>query len=99
MDVFLEPLLGAIVWTFANVVYVDLLRKGRGRGRLIAFLAGFPGTVVSRVVVREGTIPQIEQPPDDEDRLLREIRVDRQLRRGREPEGLGGGEREEPPAG
>jgi hypothetical protein len=98
LHIFLEPLLGAIVWVAANVIYVDLRRKGRRKGRWVAFFAGYPGTLVSMFVVREGTIPQIEPPPDDEDRLLREIRVDRGLREGGErQEALGGGEREEPP--
>lgn len=79
MDFFLEWLIGAIVWTFANVVYVDLRRKGRRRGRIISFIAGYPGTLISLFVVREGQVPRIE-PPDDDDRLLREIRVDRELR-------------------
>lgn len=92
MHIFLEPLLGAIVWTAANVIYVDLRRKAKRKGRFISFIAGYPGTLVSMFVVREGTDPQIEPPPDDEERLLREIRVDRELRGG---DGRGG---EEPSA-
>jgi len=80
MHIFLEPLVGAIVWVAANVIYVDLRKKGRRKGRFISFFAGYPGTLVSMFVVREGTDPQIEAPPDDEERLLREIRVDRELR-------------------
>jgi hypothetical protein len=80
MDIFLGSLIGAIVWTFGNVLYLDLRRKGIRRGRLLAFFVGWPGTLFTAVSVREGTVPQIEPPPDDVDRLLREIRVDRELR-------------------
>ena len=80
MHIFLNPILAAIVWTFANVVYVDLRRKGRRRGRVLAFFAGYPGTLVSLFVVQEGTDPQLEPPPDDEERLLREVRMDRARR-------------------
>lgn len=98
MHIFLEPLVGAIVWIAANVIYVDLRKKGRRRGRFISFFAGYPGTLVSMFVVREGTDPRIEPPPDDEATLLREIRADRGLRGGNERRGaLEGDEREEPP--
>jgi len=91
MSAFLQWLIPAIVWSFANVVYVDLRRKGKRRGRFIAFFAGYPGTLVSLFVVSEGTAPELGSPPDDEDRLLREIRVDRELRAERERWTLGGG--------
>jgi hypothetical protein len=84
MGIFLEWLIPAIVWSFANVLYVDLRRKGERRGRIIAFFAGYPGTLLSLFVVPEGTLPRIEPLPDDEDRLLREIRVDRELRGDRD---------------
>lgn len=77
MDFFLETVIGAIVWTFANVLYVDLRRKGAKKGRVLSFLVGYPGTLVSLFVVREGQVPLIEPPEDDEERLLREIRADR----------------------
>jgi len=78
MHIFLDSILGAIVWSFANVVYVDLRRKGKRWGRFISFFAGYPGTLIALFAVREGSVPQIEPPPDDEDRLLREIRVERE---------------------
>ena len=78
---FLESLIGAIVWAVANVVYIDLRRKGkRGFGRFVSFFAGLPATWIWLFTVPEGQAPRIEPPPDDEDRLLREIRVDRELR-------------------
>jgi hypothetical protein len=80
MDYFLERLIVAIVWTFANVLYVDLRRKGKHRGRFISFIVGYPGTLVSLFLVKEGQVPKIEPPDDDDERLLREIRVDRELR-------------------
>lgn len=93
MDIFLRSLIGAIVWTLANVIYVDLRRKGiRGFGRAVAFFAGWPGTLISLFAVREGSVPRLDPPPEDEDRLLREIRVDRELRGdsggGQAPPGL-----------
>ena len=81
MDIFLESLIGAIVWTLANVIYVDLRRKGIRRGRVIAFFVGWPGTFLSLFAVPEGVTPRFDPPTDDDDeRLLREIRVDRELR-------------------
>jgi len=93
MDIFLTSLIGAIVWTVANVIYLDLRRKGVwGLGRIVAFFAGYPLTLISMFAVREGVVPRIEPPPDDEERLLREIRVDRELRE--DEVGGGGHERE-----
>ena len=86
MPYFLEGLIGAIVWAVANVVYIDLRRKGEhGFGRFISFFAGLPVTWIWLFTIREGQAPRIEQPADDEDRLLREIRVDRELRERWEP--------------
>lgn len=81
MPYFLEGLIGAIVWAVANVVYIDLRRKGdRGFGRIVSFFAGMPATWLWLFLVDEGEIPKVEPPPDDEARLLREIQVDRELR-------------------
>ena len=77
MDFFLETVIGAIVWTFANVLYVDLRRKGARKGRILSFWVGYPGTLVSLFVVPEGETPRIEPPEDDEARLMREILADR----------------------
>ena len=91
MSSFLQWLIPAIVWSFANVLYLDLRRRGRRGGRFIAFFAGYPGTLISLFLVREGTVAEMQPPPDDEDRLLREIRVDRERRTDRERWALGGG--------
>ena len=97
MPYFLEALIGAIVWAVANVVYVDLRRKGeRGFGRIVSFFAGQPATWLWLFLVEEGRIPRIRPPPDDEDRLLREIEVDRELRERWRPPPLPSGGRDRP---
>jgi hypothetical protein len=94
MEDFLQAAVGAIVWTFANVVYLDLRRKGtRNFGRFAAFWVGNPATWITLFLVKERRVEQVEPPPDDDDRLLREIHVDRELR-GREAlRAIGGGGR------
>lgn len=78
---FLQAVVGAIVWAFANVVYFDLKRKGvRNFGRFAAFWVGNPLTWVTFFVVPEGHQPSFEAPPDDDDALLAVIRHDRELR-------------------
>lgn len=85
MTLFLQALAGAIVWTFANFLYVDLKRKGvRSFARIVAFWMGMPVTWISLLVVREGRHPRLRPPPDDEDALLAEVRRDRALRIARE---------------
>lgn len=79
---FLREMIVAIVWAIANLVYVGMRRRGtRGFGRFAAFWAGLPTTFISLFVVREPTVPPLEPPPDDEGRLLEEIRLDRERRR------------------
>jgi hypothetical protein len=83
---FLTDGVAAIVWTLANIVYVDLRRQAkRGFGRFASFWAGWPGTMLALFAVREGSATPIEPPPDDEARLLEEVRADRERR------ALGGG--------
>jgi len=78
---FLEWAVGAIVWATANAVYFDLRRKGvRGFGRFAAFWAGNPATWITFFAVKEGRVEHVEPPPDDDERLLREVRIDRELR-------------------
>jgi hypothetical protein len=85
MQDFLERAVGAIVWVLANAVYFDMKRKGvRGFSRFAAFWVGNPLTWITFFRVKEGGALQVEPPPDDEDRLLREVRVDRELRAPRE---------------
>jgi len=79
---FLEVIIGAIVWTIANLVYLDLKRKGvHGFTRFAAFWLGTPTTWVTLFAVREGRRPTFENTPDDDgSALLEEIRRDRALR-------------------
>lgn len=88
MSHFLQILLGAIVWLVANVVYVDLRRKGlHGFTRFAAFWAGTPTTWISFFVSHEGGVPKVQAPEDDDGlALLEEIRRDRALRSGDERE-------------
>lgn len=91
---FLRWAVGAIVWSFANVVYLDMRRKGvRGFGRFAAFWAGNPLTWLTLFLVKEPAVARIDTPADDEDRLLREVRVDRELRGLGRSDELGGGAR------
>lgn len=93
----LRSVIAAIVWVVANVVYVDLRRKGiHGFTRFAAFWAGTPTTWIALFAVREGRQPTFHSRPDDDEReLLEAIRRDRALRAGRrstgEPETQGNG--------
>jgi hypothetical protein len=83
---FLRTLVWAIVWALANVMYLDLKRKGvRSFGRFAAFWVGNPTTWITYFVVRQGGQPTFEPPPDDDDALLAEVRSDRALRAGTDP--------------
>ena len=85
---FLEIVIGAIVWTIANVVYLDLKRKGQhGFTRFAAFWLGTPTTWITLFAVSEGQHPTFETSGDDDEgtALLVEIRRDRALR-GEPPE-------------
>jgi hypothetical protein len=79
---FLEAVIAAIVWVVANVVYLDLKRKGiHGFTRFAAFWAGTPTTWITLLAVREGKQPTFHAPPEDDALdLLDEIRRDRALR-------------------
>jgi hypothetical protein len=92
MTYFLQASIGAILWGVANLVYIGSRRRGeRGFGRVIAFFAGMPTTWIALFVVPEGRRSMVEPPPDDEDRLLREIRADRELRERWSPPAVGSG--------
>lgn len=81
MSTFLYSVVSVIGWALANLVYVDLRRKGIGGfGRRAAFWFGFPGTWVSMIVEDEGSALEIEHDDDDEERILKEIRQDREAR-------------------
>ncbi len=82
----LEGLFAGILSVLANVLYVDLKRKGKsGLGHPL--LDGHASDLaLAPDDVKEGSAPAIEEPPDDAAAILAEIRRDRQLRSG--PDGL-----------
>jgi len=87
--VFLQAVVGAILWALANVVYYDLRRRGvRNFGRFAAFWVGTPTTWLMLFAVREGRRPSFE-PVDDDDTLLAEVRMDRARRIAAEVSGRG----------
>ena len=78
-----EGIAGSIIWTLANVLYIDLKRKGRtGFSRIILFWMGIPLTWLWLFLVREGSAPPLEEPPDDAEAILAEIRRERRLGSG-----------------
>lgn len=93
-----EGIVGSIVWVLANALYIDMKRKGRsGWSRIFLFWMGNPLTWLWFFLIREGSAPAIEEPPDDADALLAEIRRDRRLNAGTPGEEAGGEERAGPP--
>jgi hypothetical protein len=95
---FLQWTVGAIVWTLANAVYVDMRRKGvRGFGRFAAFWVSFPVSFLWMALVKErrplsiGTSGDYadDDKEDDSSELLLEVRRDREARRlsGRSDDG------------
>ena len=96
----LEGIAGAIVWILANALYVDQKRKGRGGfGRIVLFWMGLPLTWLWLLAVPEGSAPVLEEPPDDAEEILAEIRRQRRLENssGIDPEGSSPGDAEGPP--
>jgi hypothetical protein len=87
---FLNWAVGAIVSALANVIYIDMRRKGvRGFGRFVAFFVGFPWTLTWLFIVDEGSAAELEPAPGDEEELLREVRLDRARRLAQSREGAG----------
>jgi hypothetical protein len=85
----LEEFIGGVVWILANLLYIDLKRKGKsGWSRIILFWMGLPLTWLWLFMVREGSAPELEEVPDDADTILAEIRKEKQLNPG-PPEGEG----------
>lgn len=77
---FMETIIAGIVWTIANVVYIDMRRKGvHGFTRFAAFWVGNPTTWISLFAVEEGQQPAFD--PVDDEALLDQIRRDRIERR------------------
>lgn len=75
-----QGLVAALVWIVANVVYLDLRRRGiHGFTRFAAFWVGTPTTWITLFAVRDGRQPAFEAE-DDDLALLEAIRRDRSLR-------------------
>ena len=82
-DLAIQAVIGSMVWAVANVVYVDLKRKGvRNFARFAAFWMGTPTTWVSLFLVSEGERIKLEPVHESERALLDEIREDRLRRSG-----------------
>ena len=76
----MRAVIGGIVWGLANVVYIDLKRKGiKSFARFVAFWLGTPTSWVSFLLVPEGRQLRFDAQ-DDEQALLTEIRRDRARR-------------------
>lgn len=74
----IEAIAGAALWAVANAVYFDMKRKGtRGFRRFLAFWFGTPTTWGLFFLMKEGQVPQIMPPRDDESSLFAEVRRDR----------------------
>jgi len=77
----MRAVIGGIVWGLANVIYIDLKRKGiKSFARFVAFWLGTPTSWLSFFLVSEGRQVRFDAAPDDEQALLTEIRRDRALR-------------------
>jgi hypothetical protein len=84
----LEGLIGGLIWALANILYVDLKRKGKpGFGRIILFWMGTPLTWLWLLLIREGSAPVLEEVPDDANAILADIRRARRLEAGSSPHG------------
>ena len=78
-----ESIVAGIISVLANLVYIDLKRKGKpGFGRMVLFWMGTPLTWLWFFIIKEGSAPALEEVPDDAAAILAEIRRDRQLRPG-----------------
>ncbi len=87
-----EGIVGAIIWALANGLYIDLKRKGKtGFSRVVLFWMGLPLTWLWLFLVKEGTAPVLEEPPDDAEAILAEIRRERRLNPGLGAEAEGDG--------
>lgn len=83
---FVQWVVGAIVSVLGNAVYIDMRRRGaRGFGRFVAFWTGLPVSFLSSLAVREGRPPRFDPSFEDDQELLREVRLDRERRALREP--------------
>jgi len=81
----LEGIFGSIVWFLANLLYIDLKRKGKpGFSRIVLFWMGLPLTWLWFFLLPEGSAPALEEPRDDTEDLLAEIRREKRLGAGEE---------------
>lgn len=79
-----EGVIGSILYALANILYIDQKRKGRGGfARIILFWMGIPLTWLWLFLVPEGSAPVLDEPRDDAEALLEEIRRERALEEGR----------------
>jgi len=93
-----EGIVGSIVWILANFLYIDMKRKGRsGLSRIFLFWMGNPLTWLWLFLIREGSTPEIVEPPDDAEALLAEIRRERRLSAGTSGEEAGEEKPVDPP--
>jgi hypothetical protein len=93
-----EGIFGGIVWVLANLLYIDLKRKGvSGWSRIILFFMGMPLTGLWLFLIREGSAPELEEAPDDAEALLAEIRRERRLNAGTSESETGIDKSEGPP--
>lgn len=78
-----EGIIGGIIWALANLLYVDLKRKGRpGLSRIILFWMGTPLTWLWLFLIKDGSAPALEEAPDDAQAILADIRRARRLEAG-----------------
>ena len=95
-----EGIVTGIVSVLANLLYIDMKRKGRsGWSRICLFWMGAPLTWLWLFLIREGSAPEIVEPPDDAEALLAEIRRERGLSAGPSEDGQGGNKIEGPSPG
>ena len=76
----MEEFITGVIWILANLLYIDLKRKGKpGWSRIILFWMGLPLTWLWLFLVKDGSAPELKEVPDDADAILAEIRRDRRL--------------------
>ncbi len=79
----MEEFITGVIWILANLLYIDLKRKGKpGWSRIILFWMGLPLTWLWLFLVKDGSAPELEEMPDDADAILAEIKRERQLKPG-----------------
>jgi hypothetical protein len=78
-----EGIFGSVLWLLANLLYIDLKRKGKpGFSRIVLFWMGLPLTWLWFFLLSEGSAPPLEKPRDDAAELLAEIRREKGLEAG-----------------